>query len=118
MAQRLPLFLKARLAIGCVFLAGASFSSIAQSKSAPRVEEPAQAISIGGFPVVTLQRPPVTDKEKPQFLEATVLPGRGMAVLQIKAFLPGKGEIDLLNGPSLSEAQTLLNTTDDEWGNQ
>ncbi len=50
-------------------------------------------VSIGGEPVVVLQRPPVTDESKPQFLQATILPGRGMAVLQIKAYLPGKGRV-------------------------
>ena len=47
------------------------------------------AVVIGGEPVVTLQRPTVTDTTRPQFLEATILPGRGMAVLQIKA-LPAR----------------------------
>lgn len=75
-------------------------------------------ISIGGEPVLILQRPGVIDKSKPQFLEATILPGRGMAVLQIKAYLPGKGEIDLLNAPSLPEAEQLLDKGDDEFGNQ
>ena len=75
----------------------------------PLPQKPA-AVLIGKEPVVTLERPPVTDKDKPQFLQATVLPGRGMAVLQIKAYLPGKGEIDLLNAPPLPEAEKLLNT--------
>ena len=77
-----------------------------------------QTISIGGEPVVVLQRPRSSDQSKPQFLEATVLPGRGMAVLQIKAYIPGKGEINLLNSPALPEAQQLLDKGDDEWGNQ
>ena len=75
-------------------------------------------VSIGGEPVVVLQRPPAADQKRPQFLEATVLPGRGMAVLQIKAYLPGKGEIDLLNAPAMPEAEKLLNDGDDQWGNQ
>ena len=93
-----------------------SSSLLGQDKD--KAPEKAQVISIGGEPVVTLQRPPVTDKEKPQFLQATVLPGRGMAVLQIRAFLPGKGEIDVLNAPPLPEAQKLLNGGDDDWGTQ
>jgi hypothetical protein len=40
-------------------------------------------ISIGGEPVVVLQLPKSRNKSEPQFLEATVMPGRGMAVLQI-----------------------------------
>ncbi len=75
-------------------------------------------VSIGGEPVVVLQRPPVTDESKPQFLQATILPGRGMAVLQIKAYLPGKGEFDMLNAPPLPEAAQLLNKGDDEFGNE
>lgn len=75
-------------------------------------------ISIGDAPVVILQQPPVTDKNKPQFLGATVLPGRGMAVLQIHAYLPGKGEIDLLNSPPLPQAAKLLDEGDDQFGNQ
>lgn len=75
-------------------------------------------ISIGGEPVVVLQRPMSRNKAAPQFLEATVLPGRGMAVLQIKAYIPGKGEISLLNSPPLPEAEQLLDKSDDEFGNQ
>jgi aldose 1-epimerase len=75
-------------------------------------------VSIGGEPVVTLERPAVTDRDKPQFLEATILPGRGMAVLQIRAYLPGKGETDVLNAPPLAEAEQLLDKKDDESGNE
>lgn len=75
-------------------------------------------IVIGGEPIITLQRPPVTDRNKPQFLQAIFLPGRGMAVLQIKAYLPGKGEIDLLNAPALAEAEQVLDKSDDEFGNE
>ena len=77
-----------------------------------------QVTSIGGAPVVVLQRPKSADKTKPQFLEATILPGRGMAVLQIKAYLPGKGEINLLNSPPLPEAEKLLDKGDDPFGNE
>ncbi len=87
----------------------------AQAKVASK---PSQTISIGGEPVATLRRPNVSDHSKPQFLEAEILPGRGMAVLQIKAYLPGKGEIDLLNSPPLPEAAKLLDQGDDEFGNQ
>jgi len=76
-----------------------------------------QTVTIGGEPVVTLTRPQVTDRTKPQFLGATVLPGRGMNLLQVRAYLPGKGEIDLLNSPSLPEAKRFLDDQDDEFGN-
>ncbi len=117
MAEFPDLSPKVRLAVCCVFVACVGLSAIAQNQHEEKPPEKAQVISIGGEPVVTLQRPPVTDKAKPQFLQATVLPGRGMAVLQIKAFLPGKGEIDVLNAPPLPQAAELLNKQDDEWGN-
>jgi len=79
------------------------------------VQQP--ATSIGGEPVVMLTRPRSADESKPQFLEAAVLPGRGMAVLQIKAFLPGKGEINLLNSPPLPEAEQVLDK-DNDFGNE
>lgn len=79
---------------------------------------PPQSISVGGEPIIILQRPNSGDKSKPQFLEATILPGRGMAVLQIKAYLPGKGEINLLNSPPLPESEQLLDKSDDAFGNQ
>ncbi len=68
--------------------------------------------------MVVLHRPRSADKTKPQFLEATILPGCGMAVLQIKAYIPGKGEINLLNAPPLPEAEQMLDKSDDEFGNQ
>src|SRR5271165_1117305 len=91
---------------------------LAVSQQTAADSKQSQAISIGGEPVVTLQRPASSDQSKPQFLEATVLPGRGMDVLQLKAYLPGKGEISLLNAPALPDAEQLLDKGDDEFGNQ
>jgi aldose 1-epimerase len=102
------------LAVMCCCASPLSGQQLADSKA---VAQPA-AISIGGEPVVILQRPAAMDKSKPQFLEASILPGRGMAVLQIKAFLPGKGEVSLLNSPPLPDAAQLLNKGDDQFGNQ
>ncbi len=50
---------------------------------------------IGGSDVVKLQRKATGDGAKPEFLTATVLPGRGMNLFQITANIPGKGEIPL-----------------------
>jgi aldose 1-epimerase len=50
---------------------------------------------IGGSDVVKLQRKATGDGTKPEFLTATVLPGRGMNLFQITANIPGKGEIPL-----------------------
>jgi aldose 1-epimerase len=98
------------LTFGCPFAVSSQQAAGGGKQSRP--------ISVGGEPVVILQRPSSNDQSKPQFLEATVLPGRGMAVLQIKAYLPGKGEINLLNSPPLPEAGQLLDNGDDEFGNQ
>jgi galactose mutarotase-like enzyme len=45
----------------------------------------------------------------PQFLSATVLPGLGMNVLQIAAYLPGRGEVNLMASPPLDEAAKTMN---------
>ena len=99
----------------CGWISG---NAAGQAKTDEHSARPPQAVSIGGEPVVVLQRPRSTDKSQPQFLKAAILPGRGMAVLQIKAYIPGKGEIDLLNAPPLREAEQLLDKSDDEFGNQ
>lgn len=81
-----------------------------------RLSQEAESISIGGEPVVTLRRPPLTDQSKPQFLEAVVLPGMGMNLLQLKAYWPGKGEIQVLTTMDLPDAKKFLETDNDEFG--
>jgi aldose 1-epimerase len=51
-------------------------------------------------PVITLQVPPAAE---PAFTSAEILPGRGMMTLQLRARLPGRGEVDLLASPPLDE---------------
>lgn len=110
-----------RRTVIAVLLLTVGSSSIVRGQQAPAgskaVSQP-QPVEIGGEPVVVLRRPRSGGRSKPQFLEATVLPGRGMAVLQIKAYIPGKGEINLLNSPPLPEAQQMLDKGDDPFGNQ
>ncbi len=67
--------------------------------------------------MVTLTRPRAADQSKPQFLEAVVLPGIGMNLLQLKAFLPGKGEIQVITTMPLPEAKKFLETDNDAFGN-
>lgn len=119
------------IVLGCV-LAGGQVLAQKPAEPSPTQQLPDEPVAtgtkpnlsqtaktnIGGEPVVTLRRPPVTDRSKPQFLQAVFLPGRGMAVLQIRAYLPGKGEIDVLNAPPLPEAEQLLDKSDDEFGNE
>jgi galactose mutarotase-like enzyme len=47
----------------------------------------------------------------PEFLSVTVLPGRGMNVLQIGAYVPGKGEVNLLDSPSVEDAENAMTGT-------
>jgi galactose mutarotase-like enzyme len=75
-------------------------------------KKPLQDISTmrpGGQDVIQLQRSQFGNVSGPEFLSATLLPGRGMNVLQITAYLPDKGEVSLLASPSLGEAYQLLN---------
>jgi galactose mutarotase-like enzyme len=71
---------------------------------------------IGGQPAVALTRTRTGDDSKPEFLSAVVLPGRGMNLFQITAYLPGKGEIPLLYSPSVEEAASILGGPDDPYG--
>jgi aldose 1-epimerase len=62
----------------------------------------------GGQDIVQLQRSQIAGGNGPEFLSATLLPGRGMNLLQITAYLPQKGEVNLLASPPLQEAATIL----------
>ena len=73
------------------------------------------ATEIGGQKTVTLTRS-VTDKTKPEFTSLTVLPGRGMQILQITANFPGRGNVDVLTSPSLAEAKNMLDEQDTAQG--
>jgi len=75
-------------------------------------------ISIGGRPIVTLMRPEPKNGSAPQFLEATVLPGRGMNLLQVRAHIPGMGAVDLINAPSAADAKQALEHPNDPFGNK
>ena len=72
----------------------------------------AQAVTeIGGQKIVTLTRK-AASTAKPEFTSITVLPGRGMEVLQITANFPGKGNIDVLASPDLATAKKMLDVDD------
>jgi aldose 1-epimerase len=69
------------------------------------------AVRPGRQEIVQLQRSQMAGGNGPEFLTATVLPGRGMNVLQLTAFLPQKGEVNLLASPTLQEAAKILSGT-------
>jgi aldose 1-epimerase len=68
----------------------------------------------GGQDVIKLERSQLVGGSWPEFLSATLLPGRGMNMLQITAFLPQKGEVNLLASPTLEEAAARLSGTGDD----
>jgi len=62
----------------------------------------------GGQEPVVLERSTIEEGSVPEFLSATLLPGRGMNMFQIKANIPGKGEVSLLASPPLEKAAALM----------
>lgn len=62
----------------------------------------------GGQDAIVLTRSHLMGESAPELLSATVLPGRGMNVLQITAFIPGRGEVSLLASPSLEDAAKAM----------
>src|ERR1700758_4978687 len=97
---------------------------LAGCKQSPPPEQPAQSqpaaapTQIGGQDIVKLERKPTSNGQKPEFLTATVLPGRGMNLFQITANIPGKGEVEVFASPSLADAAAKLSGgPDDQNGN-
>jgi aldose 1-epimerase len=77
-------------------------------------ETAASALAIGGMEPITLRRngaPP----RRPEFLDATFLPGRGMNLFQVRGRIPGLGDVNLLHSPSLDEARRRMNGGPDDW---
>ena len=82
------------------------------------VAAPARAQSgmeINGQKIVTLTRA-VTSQSRPEFTSITLAPGRGMELLQITANFPGKGSVDVLASPSLTQAKEMLDVKDNANG--
>lgn len=65
----------------------------------------------GGQDAISLERSSLVGGSGPEFISATLLPGRGLNMLQIRAYLPGKGEVDLLASPPLEEAAKRMTGT-------
>lgn len=93
-------------------IASAVFTSAAARQSLEGSQGKAKrsaSIKIGGQRVILLKRKASRSTDTPEFLSATILPGRGMNLFQITARLPGKGIVNLLASPSLEEASATLN---------
>jgi len=70
----------------------------------------------GGQEAVILERSPIEGGSIPEFTSATLLPGRGMNVLQITAVIPGKGQVNLLASPGLDQASEEMTGTNADLG--
>ncbi|HTU36115.1 MAG TPA: aldose 1-epimerase [Candidatus Acidoferrum sp.] len=84
--------------------------------AAAAIQQPGAPVLIGGEPAVALTRPRSLDARRPQFLQAVVLPGAGMNSFQLKAYIPGKGDVDLISTADLATAAPLLEN-DNQSGN-
>jgi hypothetical protein len=87
-----------------------ALASTERSSPDMRPDNSSAASMIGGQRVIQLKRKSQHAAQKPEFLTATILPGRGMNLFQITAFLPGKGEIEVFASPSLQEVAQILDT--------
>jgi galactose mutarotase-like enzyme len=58
----------------------------------------------GGQAPIYLSRAATSLGAYPEFVSVTLLPGRGMDVLQITAVIPGRGETPLLHSPAVPDA--------------
>jgi aldose 1-epimerase len=93
-------------------------SSSQTSKPEPKFKAQETNVVVGGKKAVQLSRTQSSDTGKAQILSADILPGRGMNIFKIKAYLPGKGVIDVLFGPPLEQAPELMNNQGaDQTGN-
>jgi aldose 1-epimerase len=72
----------------------------------------------GGQEAIVLTRSRLQGNTTPEFLSATVLPGRGMNVLQITAYIPGLGEVNLLASPSIEGAAAAMTGSHADAGGQ
>ncbi len=95
-----------------VLLSLAACSKTVQpAPEAPHPLANVRAQQVGGENVVTLRRNAAVDSSGPQFLSATIFPGRGFNVFQISANIPGMGEVNLMASPTVDEAASVLTDT-------
>ena len=62
----------------------------------------------GGQEPIQLTRSATSNGATPEFLSVTLLPGRGLQLLQIRAAIPGHGDVPLLVSPTVADATKML----------
>ena len=72
----------------------------------------------GGQDPILLSRSATEIGRDPEFISATLLPGRGMNVYQITALIPGHGEVSLLYSPPLADATSIFTGEGDDANGQ
>jgi galactose mutarotase-like enzyme len=107
-AEEIEMKLAPRTLAGLTLLAGVS----ALTPLSAQAQTENQTVNVNGMPSVTLTRKPTHNATKPEFTSITVFPGRALEVQQIKAWFPGKGEVDVLASPSLEDSAKMLNEKD------
>lgn len=103
-----PLKLGLTFALGLVYMKCSSQTEKVVKENQPSAGE--IDVIIGGRKVVSLTQPQSADTSKPQILGAEILPGRGMNIYQLEAYVPGKGVVNLF------ESRLLSNGPDDSDG--
>jgi galactose mutarotase-like enzyme len=83
-----------------------NFHKLKQKMADERVDAPVPRP--GGQEAVTLTRTRLMGDATPEFLSVTMLPGRGMNVLQITAWVPGRGEVNLMASPTVEGAAKAM----------
>jgi aldose 1-epimerase len=81
-------------------------------------EQEAPVPKPGGQEAITLMRTRGGGEAMPEFLSITALPGRGMNVLQISAYIPNVGEVNLMASPSIESAAASMTGKDQDSNGQ
>lgn len=77
------------------------------------------SVLVGGKPAIVLERSLPQSPNQAVLSRVVLLPGRGMNIYQVRAYLPGLGEVDLFTAPPVEEAPKLLNGgPEDFYGNK
>jgi aldose 1-epimerase len=90
-------------------------ASASPATSAPFTAQLDESVKIGGAGVVRLRRAQ-QGVDRAQFVEAALLPGRGMNTFELQAFLPGRGLVSVFATLPLNEAAQLF-SAEDPYGN-
>jgi galactose mutarotase-like enzyme len=112
------------MSAGLLSIALVGWSVGCKSRPTPTPPTPTATASanlpdVGGQKAIELRRPQSGVGATPEFLSVTLLPGRGMNVFQITAYLPGRGEVALLASQSIDAAVKIMDGgPDDLQGNE